>query len=282
MHIEIARTGSSAAALALPSGKRPVGQVPMAQVDGRTVVEMAGLHPVPGLWVEGGGWMPASVPSAPAHAAHPAVPAAQLPAAWSAPVPSFFGQATNDVTPLLGGTAQAGCLVLVGVGGAVFCTSADSQGAWELDTGSAVPLSGRFDLGADGVKDLLVTSVDTLGNSSGIAGTFLLDTVPPPDPVLLTLSVDCATPLLRGTAEAGSSVMVGVGGAIYVVQADEAGQWRVDTAEIPAASGQLSLGGDGSKNLVMASTDLAGNTSTGEGRFLLASAWAPAERRRLA
>ncbi|WPB57621.1 hypothetical protein [Xylophilus sp. GOD-11R] len=237
---------------------RPVGAagadpVLMVQVDGPTIVELAGFHDSPGVVLEGGGWMPAGLLEGPS----------------STSTPSFFGQSTNDHTPLLGGTADAGCLVLVSVGGAVFCVTADGEGGWSLDTAATRPMSGRFDLGPDGVKDLLVTSIDGAGNSSGISGTFTLDTTPPPMPTLETISVDSQRPVLHGRAEPGSAMTVGVGGVIYEVRTDMLGRWQVDTAEAAPCSGCLHLGEAGHKKIAMACADDAGNVTTAEAWFTL-------------
>ncbi|QHI98170.1 hypothetical protein GT347_09320 [Xylophilus rhododendri] len=235
------------------------GPAMIIQVDGQTVVEMAGFDDSPGVVLEGGGWIPAGRPYAgggldPAEA------------------PSFFGQATNDRTPLLGGTAQAGSVVMVGVGGALFCVTASAAGTWSLDTASVAPMSGSFDLGEDGEKRLVVTSIDAQGHSCGVAGVFTLNTRPPQPPVLESLVVGSATPVLAGTAEPGISVMVGVGGAVFRAQADEQGRWSLDTAVTLPGSGTLHLGAEGFKTVVMACTDAAGNTSHSEGRFVLRSA----------
>ena len=238
------------------------GRVLLVQVDGQTVVEIAGFSDAPGVVLEGGGWMPAARP--PSHMAQPS------------PAQSFFGQFTNDATPMLGGTADAGSLVLIAVGGAVFCVTAGVAGEWALDTRSATPMSGRFDLGADGEKTLLVTSIDATGNSSGIAGVFVLDTVAPPAPELCSRWMDCAAPLFDGLAEPGSRVMLEVGGAVYAVTADTDGCWRLDTAWATPLSGPFDLGHDGPKQVALTSTDAAGNTSCAETSFMLDTRGTPA------
>jgi len=254
MHIEIARAGRR-----FPAGGPAAPSAPalLVQVDGATVVEVAGFQGMPGVVHAGSSRMPAP--------ANPATNAADPPA------PGFFGQAINEPAPLLGGTAEAGSLVLVGVGGAVFCVTADRQGAWSLDTALDTPMSGRFDLGADGPKELLITSVDSAGNSRGIAGVFVLDTTPPLPPVLETVVVDRSAPLIRGRAEAASTVTVGLCGAIYSVAADVAGRWCLDLRDAAPVSGTLVFGPDGDSHVALACTDAAGNTSTAEGAFLLRS-----------
>jgi hypothetical protein len=219
----------------------------LVQVDGPTVVEVAGLQGAPAALLEGGGWLPAARSDA---------PGAETP-----PEASFFGQATNERTPLLGGTAEADSLVLVGVGGAVFCVTANGRGEWTLDTALAMPMSGRFDLGADGLKELLITSVDSAGNSRGIAGVFELDTVAPLPPSLETRVVHRDLPMLSGRAEAGSEMTIAFGGALYTVKADVVGRWCLDLRDAQAVSGALVFGLDGPCAVGLACADAAGNTS---------------------
>ena len=188
----------------------------------------------------------------------------------------LFGQSTNDITPLLGGTAESECLVLVGIGGAVFGVSASRTGEWALDTACAVPLSGRFDLGFDGVKALRVTCINAAGHSREIHGDFILKTMPPEIPSLETATVDQARPVFAGSAEAGSELRMRVGGATFLAAADAGGHWRVDTGSAAPAAGHMDLGRDGRKKATLASRDAAGNTSEAEQFFELERRAVPA------
>lgn len=227
------------------------GRTLRVQVDGPTVVEVAGLPGPPAVLLEGGGWMPAARGNAAGGSNQATSPSAS----------SFFGQAINERTPLLGGTAEAGSLVLVGVGGAMFCVTADVCGEWALDTAVAVPMSGRFDLGADGLKEMLITSVDSAGNSRGIAGVFELDTVAPPPPSLETRVVHRDMPMLVGRAEAGSEMTIVFGGALYTVKTDVVGRWCLDLRDAQPVSGALMFGLDGACAVTLGCADAAGNTS---------------------
>ena len=190
--------------------------------------------------------------------------------------PGLFGQSTNDITPLLGGTAESECLVLVGIGGAVFGVSASRTGEWALDTACAVPLSGRFDLGFDGVKALRITCINAAGHSREIHGDFTLKTVPPEIPTLETATVDLARPVFAGCAEAGSELRIRVGGATFVAVADAGGGWRLDTGSAAPAAGHMDLGRDGRKKATLVSRDAAGNTSEAEQFFRLEMRAVPA------
>ncbi|WP_043462290.1 Ig-like domain-containing protein, partial [Azohydromonas australica] len=178
--------------------------------------------------------------------------------------------ATNDTTPVLGGTAEAGSTVRVTVGGATFEVTADASGHWTLDTGSATPAEGSFTLDADGAKTVELASVDAAGNRSTGSGEFTLDTEAPAAPTLGTTNkTSDTTPVLGGTAEAGSTVRVTVGGATYEVTADASGHWTLDTGGATPAQGSFALGDDGAKTVSLSSTDAAGNRSTGSGEFML-------------
>ncbi|WP_298236018.1 DUF4347 domain-containing protein, partial [uncultured Azohydromonas sp.] len=177
---------------------------------------------------------------------------------------------TNDTTPVLSGTAEAGSTVRVSVGGATYEVTADASGTWTVDTGSATPVDGALDLSSDGLKAVALSSTDAAGNSSTGAGSFTLDATAPAAPTLTSAALtNDTTPVLSGTAEAGSTVRVSVGGATYEVTADAGGTWTVDTGSTTPAEGALDLGGDGLKAVALSSTDAAGNSSTGAGSFTL-------------
>ena len=181
--------------------------------------------------------------------------------------PGLFGQCTNDLAPLLGGTAESDCLVLVGIGGAVFGVSASRTGEWALDTACAVPLSGRFDLGPDGMKTLRITCINAAGDTREIRGDFTLKTCLPVTPTLETATVGFARPVFGGRAEAGSELRLRVGGATFLALVDADGGWQVDTGATAPSAGLLDLGGPGRKKAGLVSCDPAGNTSEAEQFF---------------
>lgn len=184
-------------------------------------------------------------------------------------VTSLFGQTINDVMPLLGGTAGQGCLVLISIGGAIFGVIANEAGEWSLDTGTEVPLSGRYDLGRDGRKKLVVIAIDFDGCSRAIHGEFTVSTARPQTPTLATVRVFRRWPLLDGHAEPDSRVAVTFGGATYVVTAGSNGAWTLDTASQQPLSGRFEMGADGRKHVTMVCNDFAGNTSAGSALLVL-------------
>ena len=116
----------------------------------------------------------------------------------------------------------------------------------------------------------IITGGQTANVNAGGAITAILDTIAPNAPTLGTVLSNSATPTLRGTAEAGATVTVTVGGATYSVVADVNGNWSVNTATAAPASGTFTpLTGATNPAIVMA-IDSAGNVSTaGVGNFVV-------------
>ncbi|MDZ5461804.1 Ig-like domain-containing protein, partial [Azohydromonas lata] len=171
---------------------------------------------------------------------------------------------------VLSGTAEAGSTVRVSVGGATYQVTAGANGTWTVDTDSATPVEGQLALGGDGLKAVSLSSTDAAGNRSTGTASFTLDATAPTAPALTSAALtNDATPVLSGTAEAGSTVRVSVGGATYQVTAGANGTWTVDTDSATPVEGQLALGGDGLKAVTLSSTDAAGNRSTGTTSFTL-------------
>mgnify|MGYP002144412562 CR=1 FL=1 len=178
----------------------------------------------------------------------PGVPVNNTPTPTPAPAPAYYpvvptvnSQTTNDTTPVLTGTAEAGSTVRVTVGGATFQVIADSHGLWSLDTGAVVPVSGSFSLGADGLKNVHLTSTDAAGQSTVGTGNFTLDTTAPDaptfkatddvNPVSGDIANDGSTndnqPTFTGTAEPNATVkLYDQGQLIGTVTADAKGDWR--------------------------------------------------------
>ncbi|MEY4563418.1 MAG: hypothetical protein RLZZ618_2695, partial [Pseudomonadota bacterium] len=166
---------------------------------------------------------------------------------------------TNDATPLLSGTADAGSVVTVTLGGATFTTLADSSGRWQLDTSTATPTSGSFNLGTSGAKSITLSVTDPTGNTTSTTSSITFDTTAPAAPTLNPLTTGDTTPTLTGTAEPGSTITVTLGGATFTGTTDSNGNWTIDTGTTPPTSGTLNLSGDGNKPVTVTVTDPAGN-----------------------
>jgi uncharacterized protein (TIGR03382 family) len=161
------------------------------------------------------------------------------------------GAVTNDNTPTYAGTAEPGVTVTVIVDGVpVGTTVADAAGNWTFTP--AVPV-------ADGPHSVRATAADAAGNTSisSNTNTFVVDTIPPAAPVVLTPANGSVTsdntPTYSGTAEAGVTVTVIVDGvSVGTTTANAAGTWTLTPAAALA---------DGSHTVRATASDTAGNTS---------------------
>ncbi|MDQ9026540.1 Ig-like domain-containing protein, partial [Acinetobacter gerneri] len=158
---------------------------------------------------------------------------------------------TNDTTPSISGTAEAGSTVTVvikdGANTVTVTAVANSQGKWSVDS----PVL------SEGSHDISVTAKDPAGNSSvnPAEGTVVIDTTAPVvtlDPLAPT---NDTTPSISGTAEAGSTVTVvikdGANTVTVTAVANSQGKWSVDS---PVLS-------EGSHDVSVTAKDPAGNSS---------------------
>ncbi len=170
------------------------------------------------------------------------------------------GGSTNDSTPTLTGTAESGSTVTLYSGTTAVATTIATGGTWSLTPTTAL---------ADGTYTVTARSTDAAGNVSvaSSSDTFTIDTVAPAA-VTLVVSNDTGiaqvnipnngstndnTPVLSGTAEAGSKVTVSEGTAVLgTVTAAADGSWSFTTSALT----------DGSHTFSVTATDAAGNVST--------------------
>ncbi|WP_199063880.1 Ig-like domain-containing protein, partial [Serratia sp. ASV30] len=172
------------------------------------------------------------------------------------------GDVTNDNTPTLSGSAEAGSMVTVYDNGqAIGSTTADANGKWTLTPATAL---------TDGNHSLHITATDVAGNISAPSGSFAIsvDTSVPDaatdivitdnvgdktGPVAPGETTDDRSPTLGGKGEPGSTVTVtDNGNTLGTTTVDENGNWTF-TPDAPL--------GNGDHNLSTTVTDPAGNTS---------------------
>ena len=96
-------------------------------------------------------------------------------------VPTVINQTTNDLTPVITGTAVVvtGETLTVAVSGATYTVVPDGSGNWSLDLGTAVPSSGNLAALSDGnTYEVIAKVTDTAGNSStdSSSGELIIDT----------------------------------------------------------------------------------------------------------
>ena len=160
------------------------------------------------------------------------------------------GALVNTTRPTIHGTAEAGSTVTVWLDGAKAGTTTAVGGTWEFVP--PMPL-------AQGIHQIKVTAMDVVGNVSHFSGerSFTVDSVPPEAPVVTTPgdTVNTATPIISGTADAGSTVVVWLDDEeanATTITVDAGGKWRFS----PSLALEL---GDHSVSAI--ATDVAGNPS---------------------
>ena len=159
--------------------------------------------------------------------------------------PTITSLDTNDTTPTVSGTAEAGSSVSVTVDGTVYNTTADASGNWSIVVTSAL---------AEGTYDVSVTSTDASSNSTDDSTTdeLTIDTTSPIAPTITSLDTNDTTPTVSGTAEAGSSVSVTVDGTVYNTTADASGNWSIVVTSALA---------EGTYDVSVRSTDASSNST---------------------
>ena len=176
-------------------------------------------------------------------------------------VPITAGSATNDATPVLSGTAEAGSIVTVSDNGSVLGTAiVGSDGNWSFTPTTAL---------GDGPHSLTTIVTDATGNAgpASPAFEFSVDTVAPESanavalnnnngntdiPITNNGATNDTTPVLSGTAEEGTIITVRDGDTVLgSVQVADGGTWSFTS---PALS-------QGSHSLTATVTDAAGNSS---------------------
>ncbi|WP_238178691.1 Ig-like domain-containing protein [Methylobacterium oxalidis] len=165
-----------------------------------------------------------------------------------APVLAAFAGPTNDNTPTIRGTAEAGTTVTISNGAVILGTVvADATGAFAFTPASAL---------ADGPASLTATATDVAGNESvaSVAVTVTVDTGAPPAPALDAIGpTNDNTPTITGSAEAGSTVTVTAGTTVLgTAVAGTDGRFTI-TPTTPLA--------DGTASLTATARDAAGNLS---------------------
>ncbi|MDA5565481.1 Ig-like domain-containing protein, partial [Cobetia sp. MMG027] len=159
------------------------------------------------------------------------------------------GDSTNDATPTLTGSAEAGSTVILTHNGEEIGTViADSNGTW-----SFTPVTGF----ADGEHVFSVTATDAAGNVSAASADFTLtvDTTAPDAPVLTETDGETANgSTVNGSAEAGGTVEISNG------DGDLLGSGTV--ADDGTFSITLSPKQEAGTELTATVTDAAGNESS--------------------
>ncbi len=169
------------------------------------------------------------------------------------------GGVTDDNTPVLSGTAEAGATISVYDNGTLLGTAiVNADGSWSFTSPTL----------ADGQHSLTVTVTDAAGNISSPTDplNFTVDTLAPTltdvsatsdngavlTPIAANGATADATPTLQGTAEAGSTITISDNGTVLgTVIAGSDGRWSFTPAALS----------EGSHTLSITAADAAGNVS---------------------
>jgi len=182
--------------------------------------------------------------------------------------PIASGDTTDDNQPTLSGSGEVGSTITVIDNGSVMgSTLVDQQGQWTFTPADAL---------TDGNHRFEIISTDPAGNVSAPSAEYLIsvDTLAPARPALDSVfddqgdrtgflvtgeTTDDAEPGLRGTAEAGSTVVIlDKGVEIGRVQASASGEWTF-TPTTPLSNGSHALS--------VQAIDAAGNASLPSASF---------------
>ena len=178
------------------------------------------------------------------------------------------GGLTNDATPTISGTGEAGTRLYI------------YSGSDQIGT-LIIPSSGQWSFTPtvhlhEGGHVLSATAIDAAGNASGTSNTWSItvDSVAPGTPVITQVvdnvegrtgaldvgeTTNDPTPTLNGTAEPGATVTIRLdGNSIGTAVADSNGAWSF-TPATPI--------NNGSHTLTVVATDAAGNSSSPSGGF---------------
>ncbi|EMX9182038.1 BapA prefix-like domain-containing protein [Citrobacter sedlakii] len=152
------------------------------------------------------------------------------------------GQATNDATPLINGTAQpSSTITIYSDGVAIGTTTANAQGSWSFTPPADI---------ADGAHALTATATNANGTGT-FSSTFnvTIDTVT----AAPTGSISADGASISGTAEAGSTVTITLStGETLTTTANSSGNYTL-TFDRKQTSGE---------NISVSATDAVGNVST--------------------
>ena len=171
---------------------------------------------------------------------------------------SGSGNATNDQTPDLTGSAEPGSQIKVFDGGTqIGTTTTNAAGVWTITAPNMT----------ESLHNITVTATDVAGNTSVPSDQFPLtvDVTVPPTPPAPTLVggignvTNDNTPDIKGTAEKNSTVTIYSGTtAVGTTNADNNGDY---TFTFPTLA-------DGSYTIRVTATDAAGNTSAKSGTLV--------------
>ncbi|TYL48409.1 Ig-like domain-containing protein [Marinomonas sp. IMCC 4694] len=170
---------------------------------------------------------------------------------------------TNDKTPTLTGTAEAGATVALSIDNVVRTVQVSDTGTWSV----------TYPELADGKNTVTVSVTDVAGNEAAMPDyVFTLDTATTvtarldADSDKGNLSTDSitniATPIFSGSGEVGASIALLINGKTHTSTVGSEGTWSIAVPAVDALDSD-------SYDYKVTATDVAGNEATAEGTVLV-------------
>ncbi len=166
---------------------------------------------------------------------------------------------TKDNSPVFSGTAEAGAMVSLQIGGSSYQTLVAENGRWRIEDVATL---------TDGQYSYTLTALDIAGNTVQRSGDITVDTVTTVTAGLSTVSdtgnsntdnlTNVTRPFFDGTGEIGSQIQLTINNKTYTTQVGIDGKWSVQVSDT-LPEGLLSYS--------VTATDIAGNTASASGNI---------------
>ena len=178
-------------------------------------------------------------------------------------VGDFFNESSFAEGVSLSGTGEAGATLEITIAGITQTTVVSETGTWTVSWAAGSLEAGEYTTGITAV------TTDSFGNTRSYSETLVVDTV-------TSVTVDTSTVggdgtingvehadgvAFTGTAQAGSSVEVTVGGVTQTVTATSSGTWSTTFSSTDLAAGEYS------GTVTVVATDIHGNMANTSGTF---------------
>ncbi len=182
-----------------------------------------------------------------------------------------FNGADYDAGMSITGTGEPGAQVAITIAGVTRQATIQPDGGWQLTWQPGALPDGEY------AQDITGVATDAAGNSASFTDQIVVDTVGTVSFATATVEGDGVINAaehadgvtLTGTAQAGSTVVVGLGAATRTVTADSAGGWQAafDPADIPT--------GEYDAQITAVATDPLGNVASATGSVAVDTAVTP-------
>jgi len=127
---------------------------------------------------------------------------------------------TNDSTPIIKGTGEAGTAIEVTIDDKTYHTVVDGNSNWQIEITD--PLQ-------DSAYPITAVSIDTAQNKSAVTQlTITIDTTATAPTIITGTIINESTPIIEGTGEAGSIIELTVDQTTYTTTVGADGKWSIE------------------------------------------------------